>query len=128
MACCFANFSHHFARGQQFTYELGELGRYYADYVALMAHLERVLPGRIHRVEYEALVANPESEIRKLFECLGLPFEDACLRFFETARPVRSASSEQVRQPLFTDSLDRWRPYEPWLGPLKAALGPLVDI
>ena len=127
MACCFANFSHHFARGQQFTYELSELGRYYADYVALMAHFERVLPGRIHRVQYEALVANPESEIRKLFDYLGLPFEDATLRFFETARPVRSASSEQVRRPIFTSSLERWRHYEPWLGPLKSALGPLAE-
>jgi tetratricopeptide (TPR) repeat protein len=126
MACCFSNFTHHFARGQEFSYELSELGRYFADYVSLMAHFDAALPRLIHRVDYETLVADPESEIGKLLDYLGLPFEEACLRFFETDRPVRSASSEQVRRPIFRESLARWRPFEPWLGPLKSALGPLA--
>jgi hypothetical protein len=126
MACCFSNFRHHFARGQQFAYDLGDLGRYYADGANLMAHYREVLPSTVHRVSYEALIENPERETRALLTFLGLPFEDECLRFFESGRPVRSASSEQVRQPLFRSGLEAWRNYEPWLDPLKNALGPFV--
>lgn len=127
MACCFSNFSHHFARGQQFAYSLDDLGRYYAGCMILMAHYREVLPGTVHRVSYEALVENPERETRALLAFLDLPFESECLRFFASGRPVRSASSEQVRQPLFRTSLETWRHYEPWLDPLKAALGPFAQ-
>jgi hypothetical protein len=127
LACCFSNFKQHFARGQNFTYSLGDLARYYADYVELMQHFDQVLPGHIHRVNYETLIGNPEAEIHRLLGYCGLPFEAACLSFHENPRPVRTASSEQVRQPLFTDSLEQWRHFEPWLGPLKDALAPIVD-
>jgi hypothetical protein len=123
MACCFSIFKQHFARGQNFAYSLDDLARYYRDYVALMAHFDAVLPGRIHRVQYEAMVANTEAEVRRLLDYCGLPFDAACLRFFENERPVRTASSEQVRQPIYTSGVDHWRHYESWLGPLQAALG-----
>jgi hypothetical protein len=127
LACCFSNFKQHFARGQNFTYSLGDLARYYADYVELMQHFDQVLPGHIHRVIYEKLIGNPEAEIHRLLGYCGLPFEAACLSFHENPRPVRTASSEQVRQPLFTDSLEQWRHFEPWLGPLKDSLASIVD-
>jgi tetratricopeptide (TPR) repeat protein len=127
MACCFSNFTHHFARGQEFTYDLAELGRFYSDYMGLMDHYDRVLPGVVHRVCYETLVDNPEAEIRKLLAYLDLPFEESCLAFFDSPRPVSSASSEQVRLPLYRDGLDFWRNYEPWLDQLKSALGPLEN-
>jgi hypothetical protein len=127
LGCCFSGFKQHFARGQGFTYDLTDLGRYYADYVALMAHFDAVAPGRVHRVIYERMVADPESETRALLDYCGLPFEDACLRFYENDRAVRTASSEQVRRPIFTDGLDQWRNFEPWLDPLKAALGSVLE-
>ncbi len=127
MACCFSAFKQHFARGQPFSYDLGHLGRYYAGYVELMAHFGEALPGRVHRVHYERMVTDPEREVRRLLAYCGLPFEEACLRFHETERAVRTASSEQVRRPISTEGLDQWRHFEPWLGPLKAALGPLAD-
>jgi len=127
LSCCFSNFKQHFARGQNFTYALDDLGRYYADYVALMAHFDAVLPGRIHRVIYERMVDDTEHEVRRLLDYCGLPFEDACLRFYENDRAVRTASSEQVRQPIFRDAVDQWRHYEAWLAPLRAALGPVLD-
>jgi hypothetical protein len=95
--------------------------------VDLMAHVDRVLPGRVHRVIYERMVADPEAETRALLAHCGLPFEDACLRFYENDRAVRTASSEQVRQPIFADGLDQWRRFEPWLDPLKAALGSALE-
>jgi hypothetical protein len=127
LGCCFSAFKQHFARGQAFTYDLEEIGRYYADYVELMAHFDAVLPGRVHRVIYEQMVADPEAEVRRLLDYCGLPFEDACLKFYETERAVRTASSEQVRQPIYTDAVEHWTNYEPWLGPLKAALGPVLE-
>jgi len=127
LGCGFSAFKQHFARGQGFTYDLTDLGRYYSDYVALMEHFVAILPGRIHRVIYERMVADPEAETRALLAHCGLPFEDGCLRFYENDRAVRTASSEQVRRPIFTDAADHWRNYEPWLGPLKAALGPVLD-
>jgi hypothetical protein len=123
MACCFSNFKQHFARGQNFTYSLEDIGRYYRDYVAVMAHYDAVLPGRVHRVHYEAMVDDTEAQVRALLDYCGLPFEAACLRFFENDRPVRTASSEQVRRPIFREGLEQWRHYEPWLGPLAEALG-----
>ncbi|MEJ0038287.1 MAG: sulfotransferase [Gammaproteobacteria bacterium] len=127
LGCCLSVFKQHFARGQGFAYDLDDLGRYYRDYVALMAHFDRALPGRVHRVIYETMVQDTESEVRRLLDYCGLPFEESCLRFYENARAVRTASSEQVRQPIFRDALEHWRSFEPWLGPLKSALGPTLD-
>jgi hypothetical protein len=127
LACCFSNFKQHYARGQNFSYGLDDIGRYYRDYVDLMAHFDDVLPGRIHRVFYERMVADTEGEVRRLLDYLGLPFEAGCLRFYENDRPVRTASSEQVRRPIYTDGVDQWRHYEPWLDPLKAALGSVLE-
>jgi tetratricopeptide (TPR) repeat protein len=126
LGCCFSCFKQHFARGQGFTYALEDLGRYYRDYVALMAHFEAVLLGRVHRVFYERMVEDTETEVRRLLAHCELPFEQSCLKFYENERAVRTASSEQVRQPIFTDALEQWRHYEPWLGPLKAALGSVL--
>ena len=127
LGCCLSNFKQHYAHGQAFAYNLGEIGAYYRDYVELMAHYDAVLPGRIHRVFHERLVADPERETRALLDHLGLPFEESCLRFYETERAVRTASSEQVRQPIFTEGVEHWRNYEEWLEPLKTALGPILD-
>jgi tetratricopeptide (TPR) repeat protein len=127
MASCFSAFKQHFARGQSFSYALDDLGRYYRDYVDLMAHFDAVLPGRVHRVFYERMVADTEREVRRLLAYCGLDFEPQCLRFNETQRAVRTASSEQVRRPIFTDAVDQWRNYEQWLAPLREALGPAVD-
>jgi tetratricopeptide (TPR) repeat protein len=126
LACCFSNYRQHFASGQRFTYDLADLGRYYRDYVELMAHFDEVLPGRIHRVIYERLVEDTEAEVRRLLNYCGLPFEESCLRFFENERPVRTPSSEQVRQPIYREAVDQWRNYDAWLDPLKAALGPVL--
>lgn len=123
MACCFSNFSMHFESGPLFAYRLNELGRAYSDYVELAAHFDAVLPGRIHRIFYENLVREPEAEIRSLLEYLDLPFEDSCLRFHENTRAMSSVSAEQVRKPISRDAMEYWRNYEPWLGPLMAALG-----
>jgi hypothetical protein len=127
MSCCFSNFKQHFARGQNFSYSLDDLGRYYRDYVTMMAHFDAVLPGRVHRVIYEHMVEDTEHEVRRLLDYCGLPFEDACLRFYENDRAVRTASSEQVRRPIFRDAVEHWRNYEAWLDPLRAALGPALD-
>lgn len=127
LACCFSGFKQHFARGQSFSYSLDDIGRYYRDYVEVMAHFDAVLPGRIHRVIYERMVEDTEGEVRRLLDYCGLPFEEQCLRFFENERPVRTASSEQVRKPIYKEGVDHWRHFEPWLGPLKDALGPVLD-
>jgi tetratricopeptide (TPR) repeat protein len=122
MAACFSTFKQHFARGQNFSYDLTELARYYTDYLTLTAHFDAVLPGEVHRVCYEDMVEHTEREIRGLLAYCGLEFEPACLRFYETQRAVRTASSEQVRQPIFREGIDHWRHYEPFLGELAAAL------
>jgi tetratricopeptide (TPR) repeat protein len=127
MACCFSNFKQHYARGQRFSYDLADMGRFYRDYVELMRHFDAVLPGRIHRVIYERLVEDTEGEVRRVLDHCGLPFEPGCLRFHENERAVRTASSEQVRQPIYREGMEHWRHYEPWLDPLKAALGPVLD-
>lgn len=126
LACCFANFRQHFARGQLFTYDLTDVGQYYADYVRLMAHVDAVLPGKVHRVIYERMVDDTEVEVRKLLDHVGIDYEPACLAFHETERAVRTASSEQVRQPIYRDATDEWRRYDAFLDPLKAALGALA--
>jgi hypothetical protein len=126
MACCFSNFKQLFATGQEFTYSFEDLARYYRAYVDLMAHWEAVLPGRILRVQHEELVNEFEPQVRRLLEFAQVDFQPQCLTFYKTERSVRTASSEQVRQPIYKEGLDQWRHFEPWLGPLKAALGDLA--
>ena len=126
MACCFSNFKQLFASGQQFTYSLEDIGRYYRSYVELMRHWEQVLPGRILRVQHEQLVADLGGNVRRILEFCGLPYEAACVEFHRTRRQVHSASSEQVRQPIYKEGVDQWRNFEPWLEPLKTALGDLA--
>jgi tetratricopeptide (TPR) repeat protein len=127
LGCCFSGYKQHFARGQHFTYSLDEIGRYYRDYVELMAHYDNVLPGRVHRVIYERLIEDTEGEVRRVLDYCGLPFEERCLRFYENERAVRTASSEQVRRPIYREGVDHWLNYEPWLGPLKSALGSVLE-
>ena len=127
LGACLSTFKQHFAQGQSFSYDLGDLGRYYRDYVELMAHVDAALPGRVHRVIYEDLVEDTEGEVRRLLDHCALQFDPACLRFYDNPRAVKTVSSEQVRRPIFRDGLDQWRRFEPWLGPLKAALGPALD-
>ena len=123
LACCFSNFKQHFARGQAFSYNLTEMGHYYRCYTELMAHFDAVEPGAVHRTFYEAVISDLESEVRALLAYLGLPFDEACLRYYESDRAVRTASSEQVRQPIFMEGLAQWKNFTPWLDPLKEALG-----
>ncbi|MDE1923605.1 MAG: sulfotransferase, partial [Gammaproteobacteria bacterium] len=127
MACCFSNFKQLFASGQEFTYSLDDIARYYRTYVELMAHWDAALPGRILRVRHEELVEDLEGNVRRILDYCGLAFEPACLEFHRTERHVRTASSEQVRRPINRDGIDQWRHYEPWLGPLRNALGPLAQ-
>lgn len=126
--CCFSNYRQHFAKGQAFSYDLAHMGQYYADYVRLMAHFDKGVPGHVYRVIHEELLENPEREIRGLLDFLGLPFEDNCLNFHQNTRAVRTASSEQVRRPINRDGVDQWKPYAAHLEPLKRALGPLWEI
>ena len=123
MACCFANLKQLFAHGQEFAYSIEDIARYYRTYLELMRHWDAVLPGRVLRVQYEDVVADLEGNVRRLLAHCGLEFEPACVEFYKTERSVRTASSEQVRQPIYREALDQWRQYEPWLGPLRAALG-----
>jgi len=127
MDTCLSNFEHLFPGGQEFTYDQGELGRYYVLYARLMDHWRAVLGGRIFDLDYEALVADPEPVMRELLEFCGLGWQDACLDFHKTDRVVRTASAGQVRQPLYASAIKRWKRYEKHLGPLLEALGPLAD-
>ena len=127
LGCCFSNFKQHFARGQTFSYSLDDMGRYYADYVRLMAHLDAVQPQAVHRVNYEDMVDNTEAEVRRLLDYCGVPFEPGCLAFHQTTRAVRTASSEQVRQPIFREGTEGWKAFSGHLDPLRAALGPVLD-
>jgi tetratricopeptide (TPR) repeat protein len=126
LGCCFSNFKQHFARGQHFTYSLEEIGRYYCDYVELMDHFDAVRPGRIHRVHYERMIEQTEAEVRRLLDYCGLPFDEQCLHFYRNERAVRTASSEQVRKPIYRDGIEHWRHYDAWLGPLKNSLEPVL--
>jgi tetratricopeptide (TPR) repeat protein len=128
MACCFSNFKQLFAYGQEFTYSLEDIARYYRSYVELMAHWDEVLPGKVLRIQHEQLVEDLEHSVRRILDFCGLEFEPQCVEFYKTERAVRTASSEQVRQPIFRDGLDQWRHFEPFLGPLKAALGALAGV
>lgn len=127
MSCCFSGFKQLFAEGQEFTYDLADVGRYYRDYVDLMDHWERVLPGKVLRVQYEDVVKDVRAQVERMLDFCGLPFEDGCVSFYETKRSVRTPSSEQVRQPIYDQALEQWRHFEPWLDPLKSALGPVLD-
>jgi predicted Zn-dependent protease len=127
LGCCFSAYKQYFARGQSFSYSLEDLGRYYRDYVELMAHFDAVLPGRVHRVIYERLVADTEAEVRSLLAFCDLPFDERCLKFYENERAVRTASSEQVRKPIYREGLDHWRHFEAYLEPLKSALGSVLE-
>lgn len=126
MACCFSNLKQLFAQGQEFTYSADDIGRYYRTYLDLMRHWDEVLPGRVLTVQHEDVVEDLEGSVRRLLDHCGLPFEEACIDFHNTRRSVRTPSSEQVRQPIFRDSLDQWTRYEPWLAPLRDALGDAV--
>jgi predicted Zn-dependent protease len=123
MACCFSNLKQLFAQGQEFTYSIDDIARYYRTYLELMEHWDAVLPGRVLRVHHEDVVADLEGAVRRMLDHCGLPFEPACVEFHKTRRSVRTPSSEQVRQPIFRDGLDQWKRYQPWLGPLRTALG-----
>jgi tetratricopeptide (TPR) repeat protein len=127
IGCSLANFTMSFAHAPPLSYRLTDIGRFYRDYVRLMAHFDRVLPGKIHRVIYEKLVADLDGEVRRLLEFIGVPFEPSCLEYYKNDRAFNSFSNEQVRRPIFTDAVERWRNYEPWLGPLKEALGSVLD-
>jgi len=123
MSCCFSNLKQLFAHGQEFSYSAEDIARYYRTYLGLMCHWDDVLPGRVLRVQHEDLVENLEGQVRWILDHCDLDFEPACMSFHENKRSVRTPSSEQVRQPIFRDGLDQWRKFEPWLGPLKDALG-----
>jgi len=124
--CCFSNFRQHYAKGQAFSYGLADVGDYYRDYARLMAHIDAVQPNRVHRVIHEALLDDPEAEVRAMLAFLDQSFEEACMTFHINARAVRTASSEQVRRPINRDGVGQWLPYEKWLDPLKQALGPVL--
>jgi hypothetical protein len=127
LGCCLSGFKQHFAQGQHFTYDLADIGRYYRDYVELMAHFDEVLPGRVHRVFYESIVGDFERQVGRLLAACGLNFHENCLFFYRNERAVRTASSEQVRRPIFREAMDHWQHFDPWLAPLKEALGPVLD-
>lgn len=126
LACGYSVFKQHFARGQSFSYGLSDIGQYYHDYVRLLAHMETVLPGRVHRVIYERMVEDTEGEVRRLLAYCGLPFEESCLRFYQNERAVKTASAQQVRKPIYREGIDHWRHFEPWLAPLKRTLGTVL--
>jgi tetratricopeptide (TPR) repeat protein len=127
MACCFSGFKQLFAEGQEFSYDLTDLGRYYNDYVALMDHWDEVSPGSILRVHYESVVADLEPQVRRILDYCGLPFEQACLNFYDTDRAVRTASSEQVRQPIYSSGVEQWINFHPYLGALEEVIAPNLE-
>ncbi|MGH8254093.1 MAG: sulfotransferase family protein, partial [Steroidobacteraceae bacterium] len=122
LACCFSNYKQLFAKGQEFTYSFEDIARYYRTYLELMRHWDRVLPGWILRVHHEDVVDDLEGSVHRILDFCGLDFEPQCVEFHKTKRSVRTASSEQVRQPIFREGLEQWKHFEPWLGPLKEAL------
>ncbi len=127
MACCFSNFKQLFASGQQFTYSLDDIAQYYRMYLRIMDHWDCVLPGRVLRVQHEDVIGDLEGSVRRILDYCGLAFEPACIDFHKTDRRVHTASSEQVRRPISREGVDQWKNFEPWLGPLRTALGPLAD-
>ena len=127
MACCFSNLKQLFANGQEFTYVIPDIARYYRTYLELMGHWDRVLPGKILRVRHEDVVDDLEDSVRRILDFCGLPFEPSCIEFHKTERAVRTASSEQVRRPIYREAIEEWKPYESHLAGLKAALGEVLD-
>jgi hypothetical protein len=127
LACGWSNFKQHYASGVTFTYSLESIGFFYRDYLRLMQHFDSVQPGAILHMIHEDLVDDPETQIRRVLDFAGLKFDPACLDFHKTKRAVHTPSAEQVRRPISRDGLDSWRPYEPWLDPLKQALGPALE-
>jgi hypothetical protein len=127
MDACFSTFKQHFAEGQSFSYDLDDLGRYYRCYLSLMDHWDAVLPGKVLHLQYEELVRDPDTHIRRLLEHCGLPFEAACMSFHESKRPVRTASSEQVRQPLYASGIGHWKHFANELEPLTRSLGKVLE-
>jgi tetratricopeptide (TPR) repeat protein len=127
MACCFSVFKQQFSEGHRYSYGLEDLGRFYREYIDLMAHFDRVGAGKVHRVIYERMIEDTEAEVRRLLAYCGLEFENECLRFYENDRPVRTPSALQVRQPIYRQGMEHWRNYEPWLEPLKLALGEALE-
>ncbi len=127
ISCCFSAWKQHFARGQTFSYDMVDIGRYYRDYVTLMAAFDVVQPGAVHRVIYERMVADTRGEVERLLAYIGLDFEEQCLAFWQNKRAVRTASSEQVRTPIFTDAVNHWQHFERYLTPLIDSLGDIVD-
>jgi tetratricopeptide (TPR) repeat protein len=123
IACCFSNLKQLFAKGQEFTYSIEHIARYYRTYLELMRHWDGVLPGWVLRIQHEDVVDDLEDSVRRVLDFCGLEFEPQCIEFHKTVRSVRTASSEQVRQPIFREGLDQWKHFEPWLEPLKHALG-----
>jgi len=124
LACCFSGYKQLFGEGQDFTYSLEAMGRYYRDYVRLMDHWDRVLPGFVLRIQHEEVVDDLETQVNRILDFCRLPFEQSCVDFHETKRVVRTPSSEQVRRPINRSGLEQWKNFEPWLDPLKEALGP----
>ena len=122
MDCCLSNFKQHFARGQHFSYSQSEVGEFYCAYVHAMNDAQIARPGNIYRLHYERLVDDLESEARALLDFLGVPFEPGCTRFWENARAVQTASSEQVRRPIYRSGIGHWRHFAPWLGVLGETL------
>ncbi|MDA1037926.1 MAG: sulfotransferase, partial [Proteobacteria bacterium] len=122
MDCCFSNYKQLFGSGQGFTYSFERIANYYKDYLRIMKHWDNVLPGKIHRVNYESMISDTENEIKRLLKYCDLDFEDACLNFYENKRAVRTPSSEQVRQPIYTSGMNQWKNFEEWLIPLKNEL------
>lgn len=127
MACCFSGFKQLFAEGQEFSYDLNDIGRYYNDYAALMDHWDTVSPGSILRVYYESVVGDLETQVQRILDYCGLPFEEACLNFYDTERAVRTASSEQVRQPIYNEGVEQWTNFQPYLGTLEQVLTPSLE-
>jgi hypothetical protein len=126
MACCFGNLKQLFAQGQEFTYSIPDIARYYRTYLELMQHWDSVLPGHVLRVHHEDVVDDLEGSVRRILDFCSLEFEPACVDFHKTSRSIRTASSEQVRQPIYREGMDQWRNYEAWLGPLRDALGDAI--
>jgi hypothetical protein len=126
MACCFGNLKQLFSSGQEFSYNINDIARYYRTYLEIMRHWNVALPGRILTVHYEDVVDDLEGSVRRVLDFCGLSLEPACLEFHKSPRNVRTASSEQVRQPISREGIDQWRNYERWLAPLRAALGDAV--
>jgi len=127
LACGFSNFKQYYASGAGFSYRLESIGRFYRDYWRFMRHFESVQPGVVCRMINEQLIDEPEQQVRRLLDHLGLPFEPSCLEFYKNERAVRTPSAEQVRRPINREGVDSWRHFEPWLGELKNALGPALE-